>query len=55
MNPHRTQAHTFLTKEEKELLRQRAKSLGLSDSAYLRQLFLKDANTPRPVAEAISA
>ena len=36
------QGHVFLSDEEKVRLRERAKEMGLSQSAYLRQLFIND-------------
>ena len=36
------QGHTFLTPEEKAKLRERAAAKGMSQSAYLRYLIVKD-------------
>lgn len=40
------QGHCFLNAEEKDLLREQAKAKGLSQSAYLRSLVLKDQIHP---------
>lgn len=41
-NPRTEQGHTFLTKEEKAKLRERAAAMGMTQSAYLRYLVVKD-------------